>query len=104
VLLVQSLPELSRELTELLVGVREPGLAAQIGDLEIVARCSCGDDFCASFYTASKPFGRYGANHWNLALEPASGLILLDLIDGRIVYVELLYRDDVRSKLTLLFA
>jgi hypothetical protein len=32
------------------------------------------------------------------------GLIILDLVDDRIVHVEVLYRDDVRSKLTQLFA
>jgi hypothetical protein len=50
-LLIESLPELSRELTELLITAREGGLAVQINDLEIVARCSCRDEFCASFYT-----------------------------------------------------
>jgi hypothetical protein len=48
-LLIESLPELSRELTELLITAREPDLALQINDLEIVARCSCSDEFCASF-------------------------------------------------------
>ena len=50
----ESLPDLSRELAELLLAAREPSLAAQIADLEIVAKCSCSDDFCASFYTAPK--------------------------------------------------
>jgi hypothetical protein len=31
-------------------------------------------------------------------------MIILDLVDDRIVHVEVLYRDDVRSKLALLFA
>jgi hypothetical protein len=31
-------------------------------------------------------------------------MIILDLVDDRIVHVEVLYRDDVRSKLTQLFA
>jgi hypothetical protein len=70
--------------------------------LEIVAKCSCSDDFCASFYTAPKPAGRYGPQHRNLELAPAKGMIVLDLVDDRIVYVEVLYRDDVRSKLTRL--
>jgi len=98
------LPELSRELTELLITAREPGLAVQINDLEIVARCSCGDEFCASFYTAPKPVGSYGPKHRNLELGPANGMIILDLVDDRIVHVEVLYRDDVRSKLAPLFA
>jgi hypothetical protein len=103
-LLIESLPELSRELTELLITAREPGLAVQINDLEIVVRCSCSDEFCASFYTAPKPVGSYGPKHRNLELGPANGMIILDLVDDRIVHVEVLYRDDVRSKLALLFA
>ena len=103
-LLIESLPELSRELTELLITAREPGLAAQIDDLEIVAKCSCTDEFCASFYTAPKPVGSYGPKHRNLELAPEKGMIILDLVDDRIVHVEVLYRDEVRSKLTLLFA
>ena len=103
-LLIESLPDLSRELIELLLTAREPSLVAQIDDLEIVAKCSCSDDFCASFYTAPKPVGSYGPTHRNLDLGPAKGMIILDLVDDRIVHVEVLYRDDVRSKLTGLFA
>ncbi|HEY2002188.1 MAG TPA: hypothetical protein VGG80_07710 [Acidobacteriaceae bacterium] len=102
-LLVESLPEFSRELIELLIAAGEPNLAAQIDRLEIVVRCSCNDDFCASFYTARKPFERYGVGHRSLGLEPAEGQIILDLIDDKIIYVEVLYRDDVRSKLIPLF-
>jgi hypothetical protein len=94
------LPDLSRELAELLITAREPSLASQINDSEIVAKCSCSDDFCASFYTAPKPVGSYGPQHRNLELRPAKGMIILDLVDDRIVHVEVLYRDDVRSKLT----
>ena len=103
-LLIESLPDLSRELTELLIASGEPSLAAQIHDLEIVTRCGCSDDFCASFYTAPKPVGTYGPKHRNLELEPSKGMIILDLVDDRIVHVEVLYRDDVRSKLAQLFA
>ena len=103
-LLIESLPDLSRELSDLLIAADEPGLAAQIDHLEIVAKCSCSDDFCASFYTAPKPVGSYGPKHRNLELAPVRGMIILDLVDDRIVHVEVLYRDDVRSKLAQLFA
>jgi hypothetical protein len=96
-LLIESLPDLSRELSDLLITAREPGLAAQIGHLEIVAKCSCSDEFCASFYIAPKPVGSYGPKHRNLELEPVRGMIILDL-------VEVLYRDDVRSRLAQLTA
>ncbi len=102
-LLIESLPDLSRELAELLITAREPSLAAQIDDLKIVAKCSCSDDFCASFYTAPKLVGSYGPKHRNLELVPVRGMIILDLVDDRIVQIEVVYRDDVRSKLTQLF-
>lgn len=102
-LLTKSLPDLSRELSELLIRAGEPTLAAQIDSLEIVDRCDCSDDFCASFYTAPKPDGSYGPHHRNLELEPEDGSIILDLVVDRIVHVEILYRDDVRSRLAELF-
>jgi len=103
-LLIESLPNFSRELANLLITAHEPNLAEQIDDLEIVAKCSCSDDFCASFYTAPKPVGSYGPKHRNVELEPATGMIILDLVGDKIVHIEVLYRDDVRSKLTQLFA
>ena len=98
-LLVESLPEFSRELTELLVAAGEPAFAAQIDRLEIVAKCSCNDDFCASFYTARKPFERYGEWRPSLEVQPTQGMILLHLVGDTITFIEVLYRDDVRSKL-----
>jgi hypothetical protein len=98
----ESLPNLSRELTTLLIAAREPGLAAQIEGLEIVERCHCNDDFCSSFRTAPKPSGAYGPNHRNVSLEPDQGMIILDVVSERIVYVEVLFRDDLRSQLASL--
>jgi hypothetical protein len=102
--LIESLPDFSRELSDLLITAREPGLADQLDHLEIVAKCSCSDDFCASFYTAPKAAGSYGPKHRNLELTPVRGMIILDLVDEKIVHVEVLYRDDVRSRLAQLFA
>jgi hypothetical protein len=98
-LLNTSLPELSQELTALLIAAGEPGLAAQVEGLEIVEKCRCGDDFCGSFYTAPKPEGAYGPNHRNVELEPENGMIILDVVGERIMKVEVLYRDEVRSRL-----
>jgi hypothetical protein len=98
-LLAESLPEFSRELTELLIAAGYPALAAQVDRLEIVAKCDCNDDFCATFYTARKPFGRYGQDRRTLEVQPKEGMILLDVIGETIIEIEVLYRDDVRSKL-----
>ena len=101
--LIESLPEFSQELTTLLAKAGELDLAKQVAKLEIVTRCSCDDAFCASFYTAPKPHGSYGPKHRNLALEPAEGMIILDLVEDVIVNVEVIDRQDIQAKLALLF-
>jgi hypothetical protein len=103
-LLNDSLPNLSQEFTTLLVSAEEPTLAAQIASLEIIQRCPCNDDFCSSFYTAPRPVGAYGPGHRNVYLEPESGMIILDVVDERIMKIEILYWDDVRSQLASIFA
>ena len=56
-LLVESLPEFSRELTELLIAAGEPALAAQVERLEIVDKCSCNDDFLRELLHGSEAIG-----------------------------------------------
>ncbi len=101
--LIDSLPDFSHELALLLTKAGEPSLAEQVAQLNMVARCSCGDEFCASFYIVPKPRGSYGPKHRNIALEPNDGMIILDLVDDVIMNVEVIDRPDVRSKLALLF-
>jgi hypothetical protein len=74
-------------------------LAAQIAGLRIVDRCRCEDDFRAAFYTQPKPQGAYGPEHSNIELETKTGMIILDVVSGRIAKIEVLYRDDVRCAL-----
>ena len=79
-------------------------LAQQITGLPIVDRCRCGHDFCGTFYTVPKPHGAWGPDHETIMLESAeTGMINIDLVGGRIVEVEALYRDDVRAALAKLF-
>jgi hypothetical protein len=98
-LLTEILPVLADELELLLKKSGEPELAAQVPQLAIVDRCRCGDDFCASFYTEPKPEGTYGAGHRCMELEPAKGMLILDVVAGAIVHVEVLYRDEIRKQL-----
>jgi hypothetical protein len=102
-LLGETFPQLSKELQQLLTNAGEPTLAAQVPGLTIVDRCRCGDNFCATFYTQPKPVGRYGPGLRNIALEPKEGMLILDVVDGVIAQVELLYRDEVRQKLLTVF-
>jgi len=100
-LLSETLPAFAVELRELLVEKGEPDLAAQVPGLPIVDRCRCGDDVCcATFYTQPKPEGGYGSGHRNVRLMPNEGtLLILDVVDGQIMCVEVLDREDVREKL-----
>jgi hypothetical protein len=34
-----------------------------------------------------------------MELEPAEGMLILDVVAGTIVHVEVLYRDEIRKKL-----
>jgi hypothetical protein len=87
-LLKDVLPRLADELVQLLVGAGEHRLAEQVPELRIVDRCRCGDDFCATFYTQSKPHGSHGAGHENVVLEPEHGMLILDVVAGSISCVE----------------
>ena len=62
-------------------------------------RCRCGDDFCATFYTAPKPRGAWGAKHETISLDAENGYLNVDVNNGKIVCVEVLYRDEIRNKL-----
>lgn len=89
-------PEFSTELISLLEAEGHTDLAICAYDLRIVARCSCTDDFCQSFRTAPRPEGAYGPGHRNISLFPDRGMIVLDAVNSRIMFVEVLYRPPLR--------
>jgi hypothetical protein len=93
------LPELASELQGLLLKEGERELVAQVPDLQIVERCRCGDDFCATFYSQPKPKGGWEPTCRTIPLSPREGMLILDVVNGTIACVEVLYRDDVRQKL-----
>ena len=97
--LIDILPTLADELEQLLIEQKEPVLAAQVHHLNVVDRCRCGDDFCATFHTEPKPKGSYGPWHRNVALDPKDGMLILDVVKEKIVCVEVLYRDEVKKAL-----
>ena len=90
-------PDLADELRMLLIEADRPDLAVRADDLRIVDRCRCGDGFCATFYTAPPPNGAWGAGVYTIPLEPATGMLNVDVLNENIVCVEVLYRDDVRA-------
>jgi hypothetical protein len=86
-------PVFAEELTAALVADGSRELAAQVDHLRVVARCNCGDDFCQSFYTAPRPEGTYGPDLVNVMLEaPWPGELVLDIVQGQIMHVEVLFR------------
>jgi hypothetical protein len=99
ILLTDALPNFASELQRLLTEGGYAELAQKVPELRIVERCRCGDDFCATFYTEPKPQGSYGAGHENVELEPERGMIILDVVNNRIMCVEVLDRDDVKDEL-----
>ena len=102
-LLQEGLPDLANELTSLLKKQNERDLFEQVPLLRLVDCCRCGDDFCATLYTAPQPNGAYGPTHESLALDPSSGQLIIDLVDRKIVCIEILFREDIRKKVLQLF-
>jgi hypothetical protein len=93
-LVAERLPELAAELERLLREQGRPDLAEQIPTLRITAVCPCEVETCSSFYTG-RPMKRWFRRGRQVAL----GDLVVDSIDGEIVFVEVLGRPDVRSAL-----
>ncbi|MFG2334261.1 hypothetical protein ACGFMM_32310 [Streptomyces sp. NPDC048604] len=92
-------PDLIAELTALLEDEGERELALCAWDLRLVDECSCGDDFCQSIRTADHPKGQpYGAGHRCVPLLPSKGMLILDVADGRIMYIEILDRPPMHRQ------
>jgi hypothetical protein len=92
-------PELVVELQRLLLSEGEAALADQIPGLILVERCRCGEDFCATFYTELRPRGSFDLGHQTIALSPDEGTLNIDVVETRIVQIEVLYRDELRKKI-----
>lgn len=80
-----------------------PNSRLKVPSSQIFERCSCGDNFCATFYAQPKPEGAYGPGHRNVVLAPDDGTIILDVVDDTIACIEVLDREDVRKKLLAAF-
>ena len=102
-LLQDTLPDLADELTAFLRSQNEMDLAEQVPLLRLVDRCRCGDGFCATLYTAPKPEGAYGPNHESIPLNSSSGQLILDLVDRKIMCLEILFREELRGRVLQLF-
>ena len=96
-------PDFAAELISLLNDDGHTDLAICAYDLRIIARCGCTDDFCQSFYTAPKPDGAYGPGHSNVPLftnHDHGGMIVLDVVNGQIMFVEVLFYPPLREQVS----
>lgn len=97
--LVDLLPAFAAELEDALRADGEHELADQVASLVIESPCGCGDDFCSSFYTGARPEGLWGPSLRTVTPAVAIGMVILDVVDDVIRYVEVLYCDDVKAVL-----
>ena len=90
-------PELAAELERLLIEAGEFALANRIDDLAIHDLCRCSDSFCSIFYTVEERITPWPIGFRTMALKP--GELHLDVLGTTILHVEVLFRDDLRSKI-----
>ena len=91
-LLATSAPAFAAELEEWLREIERPDLAEQVQALRIREVCKCEVEGCASFYTAA-PMRRW----FRRGKQVPVGELVVDTIDGEIVYVEVLNRPDLKA-------
>lgn len=95
----RALPELTTEIVGLLRAGGESALARRFEFQPFYQWCPWEDDFCQSFYTQPPPEGSFGPGHRTVCLEPATGMINIDVVGDDIRYVEVLDRPEVRGQL-----
>jgi hypothetical protein len=93
-LVVDVLPELEAEIERSLRDLGRPDLAEQTASLRIKKVCPCEVESCGSFYTG-RPMKRW----FRRGKQVQVGDLVVDTIDGEIVFVEVLGRPEVRAVL-----
>jgi hypothetical protein len=89
-------PVFAAELSAALDADANRELASQVDGLLVVSLCGCSDDFCQSFATAPRSERPYGPGHINVVLSPPwPGELILDVVQGKIVFVEVLFRSPM---------
>ncbi|MCX4750298.1 hypothetical protein OG455_33115 [Kitasatospora sp. NBC_01287] len=92
-------PDLVAELSALLAAQGERESAITVLDVRLVRECGCASDPCQSLWTADHPAGQpFGAGYRCVPLLTDSGMLNLDVVDGRIVYIEVLDRAPLRRR------
>jgi hypothetical protein len=100
-LLKDALPGVAAEMARGFRLAERMDLADQVARLELVDRCPCSDDFCATFYT--QPTESWEGWAVERLVIDMPGLTCLYAVGGVIAWVELLWRPEVRDRLRELF-
>ena len=97
-LVADVVPELAERLETLLRERGEPNLAGQIAGLRLTQVCRCGRPYCGSFWTSRWPMKRWFNRGRQVELrEGLPGEVSVSVVQGQIVYVEVLFWDEVRD-------
>ena len=97
-LLAEVVPQLTEHLEPLLRERGESVLAEQVAELRVTNVCRCGQPYCGSFWTSEHPLRRWFNRGRQVDLrEGLPGEVSLSVVRGRIVYVEVLFWDEVRD-------
>ena len=100
-LLVEAVPELAEEIERELRAAGYEELAAQTAGLRMMKSCGCGDDFCATLYTSPLAGRPSGKKRFGIPLPDHH--LIVHVLEGEIIEVEVLYRDDLRPKIRSVF-
>ena len=99
-LMVDVVPELAAEMERELRASGDVELADQVAGLRMIKSCGCGDDFCASFYTVPIPKGPSAKKRFGI---PLPNHLIIHVLEGEIVEVEVLFRDNLRPRIREVF-
>lgn len=99
----QVLPAFAAELENALRAQGEEGLAAQISTLRISSLCQCDDDFCSSFHTGERAQTIWRGGRQRITPGLSEGMVILEVVDGKILFVEVLDRVSIRDALARAF-
>lgn len=100
-LMVDVVPELAQEIERELQASDYAELADQVTGLRMLKSCGCGDDFCASFRTAPPQDGPTRRQRFGVPLD--NHHLIIHVLEGAIVEVEVLFRDDLRPRIREVF-
>ena len=117
-LLIEAIPELYQWLiTSMQRYVAERGFSseasreaflnalAEVDRLEMLRACPCPNDFCGSFYARERMTAdeRRASGLASYTFPLDSDNLIIDVVDGHTMYVEVLFRPEIKAKVDSVF-